>query len=169
MIRLLSSFLRLSFTLLGLALALLPLLWRLAKWLLGIRPQPFSGRAYVLDGDSLAMEGDLRIRLWGLDAPEMSQPEGRAAKDHLTLLIGTHPLTILPKAKDKYGRLVAQVLLPDGTCVNERMVADGYARAYTDFTRTYARLERTAQREGRGLWGIGGLRLHPSLWRQHTR
>jgi micrococcal nuclease len=59
--------------------------------------------------------------------------------------------------RDRYGRILAYVFLPDGTLFNQRLLADGYAHVYTGHP--YARMDafleaqREARRAGRGLWG----------------
>lgn len=128
-----------------------------------------SGVPYVIDGDGLAFDGDIRIRLFGLDAPEMDHPEGAISKDHLRRLIGGRAVKVVVKDQDKYGRLVGQVFDADGRDLNAAMVADGYARAYGSFSKAYVGLERQAKRNGAGLWGQGGLQLHPELWRKAQR
>ena len=61
---------------------------------------------------------------------------------------------------DRYGRVLAYVWLPDGTLVNEAMIADGYAYEYTyDVPYRYRDRFDTAEAEARdderGLWAAG--------------
>lgn len=63
----------------------------------------------------------------------------------------------LPLEKDKYGRLLAYVYLPDGTFVNAELVKLGYAQVATyppnaKHQELFLKLQREAQRENRGLW-----------------
>jgi len=166
----------LTFSLLGVVLGLaLAVVVFVIRWTFGplwrhVFPAPsMTGMPYVLDGDTLAFDGDIRVRLHGMDAPEMDHPEGQASKRHLQALIGNAPVRVVKQAQDKYGRVVAKVFNAQGVDVSAAMVADGYARAYTSFTREYAGLEKTARRTGAGLWGQGGLALHPELWRKAQR
>lgn len=136
----------------------------------------FTAMPYVIDGDTLAFDGDVRVRLHGLDAPEMDHPTGKASKDHLKALIGGRAVTVRIVAIDKYGRHVAKVFAPDGTDLCKAMVAHGYARAYTSFSRDYARDEAQAKKtraglwgQNVGLWGQNGMSLHPELWRKAQR
>lgn len=163
----------LPFQLLNFILRNLPGFVRVAiiviRWLLGIKPKPIEGFPYVLDGDSLAFDGDIRVRLHGMDAPEMNHPEGPIAKAYLENLIQGRLVRVHIKDTDRYGRLVGIVTLEDGTDINACMVGDGFARAYASYSTDYTGLEKDAKAEGRGLWGHGGLALHPELWRKHKR
>jgi len=62
--------------------------------------------------------------------------------------------------EDPYGRTLAYVYLPDGRCVNEIMVAEGYAKPYSRFycseLRNYQILNMKAKNEKRGLYQLVG-------------
>lgn len=116
----------------------------------------FSGRAYVIDGDTLAF-GDTRVRLFGIDAPEMGQTQGPAAKYFLLNAMRSQTLTVHPLDTDHYGRIIAKVTLPNGDDLGELMVSQGYALAYTRFGRDYATTQRQARRANMGLWASGGI------------
>ncbi len=113
----------------------------------------YEYRAHVLrvvDGDTVDLRVDLgfdiridmKVRLSSINAPEMSTPEGRVARDHLIQMMQTEPnagtatyfqpLTIRTDKdrREKYGRYLATLILHDGTNVNEQMVADGHATRY---------------------------------------
>lgn len=87
----------------------------------------------VTDGDSLNCNGE-RIRLLGIDAPEMNCPRNRncvagdphTAKAHLVALIKGRRLTITRIGKDRYNRTLAQVYA-DGRNVSCQMVRAGRA------------------------------------------
>ena len=72
----------------------------------------------VLDGDTItlldAAHGQHKIRLDGIDAPELGQPFGRASKQHLSDLCFKKAATLKPRTLDRYGRTVARVEC-DGT------------------------------------------------------
>jgi endonuclease YncB( thermonuclease family) len=129
----------------------------------------FEAVPYILDGDSLAFDHDIRIRLYGMDAPEMDHPEGVLAKRHLESLVQGQKVRVVVKDEDQYGRGVAKVFLPNGEDLSARMVADGYARAYESFTSSYVGLEKKAKKGKVGLWANDGLKLHPELWRKAQR
>jgi endonuclease YncB( thermonuclease family) len=71
----------------------------------------------VVDGDTIRVGGE-RIRLRGIDTPEMSELEGPAAKRRLEELLRSGPIRIVPHGRDVYNRLLADVF------VNERNVAE---------------------------------------------
>lgn len=128
-----------------------------------------QGRPLVVDGDGLVFPGDVRVRLHGLDAPEMGQPTGKASKDRLSELVNEGPVTVKIKGRDKYGRNVGIVYNQHGEDLNARMVAEGYARAYGSFAKDYLALERRAKRDGLGLWPTGDMDIHPEHWRKAQR
>ncbi len=103
----------------------------------------------VVDGDTVHVHLDLGInvaidltlRLYGINAPEMSTPEGVAAKAHLIELLqggpGTttnfQPLTIrtVKDRREKYGRYLGTLIrTADGLDVNQSMLSDGFAVVY---------------------------------------
>lgn len=162
------TLINLPFQLLGIAITLaihiLPALWVLTKWLLGIKPRLPSTIPFVLDGDTLGFEDGTRMRLYGIDAPELSQPGGHLAKAHLEELMATAH-GIEAKHTDPYGRVVGIVKDENGTDLNALMVQHGFARAYTKYAKTYATLEKEAQATHAGLWPYGHLDIHPETWR----
>jgi len=78
---------------------------------------PTSQPIYTIDGDTLRM-GSERIRLRGIDTPELSEPRGPEARQRLEQLLKEGPIRIVPYGQDVYGRTVADVF------VNGRNVAD---------------------------------------------
>jgi endonuclease YncB( thermonuclease family) len=120
----------------------------------------FAGQVVgVQDGDTLTVREEggqaLRIRLWGIDAPERGQAFSNVAKKHLSDLAFGKRVRVLARTQDRYGRTVAVIMLPDGRNVNEAMVKDGYAwwfRKYAPYDSTLEKLEREAKESGRGLW-----------------
>ena len=71
----------------------------------------------AVDGDTIRV-GRERIRLRGIDTPEMSEHEGPYAKQRLEELLRSGPIRIVPRGRDVYNRLVADVF------VNEQNVAE---------------------------------------------
>ncbi|TLZ71160.1 MAG: thermonuclease family protein [Methanobacteriota archaeon] len=90
----------------------------------------------VIDGDTLDVEGGLRIRLVLVDAPELSEPGGPAAGDYLTsICLGSHALIDeddFQIGADPYGRVLA-VVYCDGTNANAAMISSGLASTYYAF------------------------------------
>lgn len=117
----------------------------------------------VSDGDSLVLQGGERVRLLGLDAPEVGQPGADISRGYLEkLLVGKRVRLEKDQTdRDRYGRLLRYVFL-DGEMVNARLVQEGYAvsRFYPPDQRyrdLLERLEKEAETARRGLWAVGAL------------
>jgi len=87
----------------------------------------------VIDGDTLEVEGGLRIRLVLVDAPELSEPAGPASRDYLkTLCLGSRALIDEDDSQigeDPYGRVLA-VVTCGGTNANAALISSGNADTY---------------------------------------
>ncbi|MFC7048335.1 thermonuclease family protein [Emcibacter nanhaiensis] len=137
--------------------------------------ETISGPAVVIDGDTLSIHSR-RIRLQGIDAPELSQncarngnaySCGHEAKRYLESLIAGRPVTCHSGEQDEYGRAVAKCFVGGGTDLNARMVERGQAIAYLYFSRDYAAEQSRAKEAGRGIWN--GEFLEPYEYRQRRR
>jgi micrococcal nuclease len=113
----------------------------------------------IQDGDTLTVWVDngatTRIRLWGIDAPEKRQAYSNASKRYLSNLAYGKRVRLLVRDTDRYGRTVAEVILPDGRNANQEMVRAGYAwwfRKYAPNDSVLERLEDEAHKGKRGLW-----------------
>ncbi len=115
----------------------------------------------VVDGDSLR-SGKLKIRLFGIDAPELNQkceaddgsswPCGLAAQDAMRDLASSAPqLSCHLRDVDRYGRLVMQCFA-NGYDIAGALVDQGLALAYRDFSTAYVYNETRAAAAKRGLW-----------------
>ena len=79
----------------------------------------------VTDGDTIIVLRDLatvKIRLNGIDCPERDQPFGSRAKLFTSETAFGRTVTVKPKSRDRYGRVVAEVVLPDGRVLNRELV-----------------------------------------------
>lgn len=138
-------------------------------------PSPFQARVIsIADGDTLTVlhnRTQIRIRLYGIDCPESGQPfHSRAARRTAALAHG-QTVTVKPESRDRYGRLVAWIILPDGRSLNEVLVAEGLAwhfRRFAPHNRRLAQLEQSARDARRGLWQLDGP-IPPWEWRRHSR
>ena len=74
----------------------------------------------VIDGDTFTLNSGETIRLANVDAPEKGKPNAAKAREELNRLIGGKTITYDIKARDTYGRLVAEVWV-DGNNVNNEM------------------------------------------------
>jgi len=125
----------------------------------------------VVDGDTIDIDvpdghdSFTRIRLWGIDTPETKSKRygvmyfGPQAADLATKLALGKQVTVYleeHRTRDKYGRLLAYVQLPDGSFLNEVLVAEGLAYADLRFRHSfyykYKQLESSARSQKKGLW-----------------
>ena len=119
----------------------------------------------VVDGDSIEAlyKGQLaRIRLYGIDAPELAQLDGPESAVHLESLV-RRSITLVMEVidQDHYGRLVGLIYAERShrrNSLNLRMVREGQAYAYTRFGGAELGMrpaERDAQAARRGVWRHG--------------
>lgn len=119
---------------------------------------------YVHDGDTIFLDDGRKVRLLGINTPEIGDnaecwgDEATAAL-RATLPEGTRVWVLSDvEPLDQYGRSLLWVFLPDGTNVNLQLVRDGDAEVeqyapnwlYRDELRS---AEADAERDGLGLWG----------------
>jgi endonuclease YncB( thermonuclease family) len=130
----------------------------------------------VADGDTLTVEpvggGDrIKIRLWGVDAPESKQPYGQTAKGFVVKATLFKEVAITSVNKDRYSRTVAVVTLSDESILQERLLCEGLVWVYAQYCRNcdaWKRLERQAEKEKKGLWA-DDRSVPPWEWRKRTR
>jgi micrococcal nuclease len=92
----------------------------------------------VLDGDTFTLRGESRrIRIWGLDAPEWNHHGGSTATSTLHSLISGKRLRCAVLDIDRYGRFVAQCMLPDGRDIAAEMIRSGAAAEFCRYSRGY--------------------------------
>lgn len=97
--------------------------------------ETFVGQvSYVTDGDTLWVQPDSggaarKLRMLGVDAPEICQSGGKAARDMLAQLALQRRVTVKVSYYDRYGRGLATVAL-DGQDLGARMVRAGQAWSY---------------------------------------
>ena len=114
----------------------------------------------VHDGDTLTgLMSDrerIKVRLEGIDAPELGQPFGKAAKRALSDRVFGEQVSILTTHRDPYGRVVGRVLRGERDTGVE-MVREGFAWHATQFShdRQLAAAEAAARRARAGLWADG--------------
>lgn len=119
----------------------------------------FTGEVVsVLDGDTIETLHNgkpNRIRLYGIDCPEKGQPFGQRAKQATSAMVFALEVTLTVHGKDRYRRVLAEVLLADGTNVNHALVKDGWCmwyRKYAPGDTVLEALEAEAREAKRGLW-----------------
>jgi micrococcal nuclease len=109
-----------------------------------------------------------RLRLLGVDCPEGGRTDpgerrlARAASEFTRRRLEGRivHLAFDWRLRDRYGRLLAYVYLPDGSCHNAELLREGYAHAYTrfpfQFLEEFRALQNAARGQGRGLWAADG-------------
>jgi micrococcal nuclease len=139
-----------------------------------VRMLPARVRKHV-DGDTVhvtianppaGIHSSETIRLLGVDTPETVDPRkpvqifGKEASDFTqNRLLGKDIFLAFDwDLRDAYGRLLAYIYLPDGTCFNAELIREGYGRAYLvypfHFLEEFRILDRTARKSRKGLWGL---------------
>ncbi|HWK33445.1 MAG TPA: thermonuclease family protein [Hyphomicrobium sp.] len=118
------------------------------------------GAARIIDGDTLDVAGE-RVRLEGIDAPEMTQTCGRnssgawkcgvAAAGRLAELVRGHTVTCENRGHDKYGRMLG-ICFVKGRDINAEMVREGLAWAFVRYSQTYVHEEAQARAARAGIW-----------------
>lgn|GEM_PF-499898 len=96
-------------------------------------PEALSGKAWVVDGDTLKIR-NRPLRLFGIDAPEMDHPYGVTAQRALRRLCNGHEIRASIVGCDEYGREVAKCHLPDGRDLSAEMVKLGLAIDWPKFS-----------------------------------
>lgn len=132
----------------------------------------------VIDGDTIQLENGERLRLIGIDTPEMHESDklyrdsqrtrqdirtikelGRRAYQFTKNLVEAKRVSLEfdVEKRDKYGRLLAYVYLKDGTFLNAKIVEEGYASLMTvppnvKYADLFLKLYQQARQNRRGLW-----------------
>jgi micrococcal nuclease len=132
----------------------------------------------VVDGDTLLLDTGERVRLIGIDTPEMHESEklqrdarrsqnepsaiqqmGRTAYEFTRNLVEGKRVRLEfdVEKRDRYNRLLVYVYLKDGTFVNAEIVKEGYASLMTyppnvKYADLFLRLYQEARQNRRGLW-----------------
>jgi micrococcal nuclease len=135
----------------------------------------FSGKVVrVADGDTIEVlvnNRQVRVRLFGVDAPELHQPFGNRARQGTSELTFGKTVTVRVNRMDEYGRVVGEVILPDGASLNQELVRRGLAwwyRHYAPQDKQLEALEAEARRAKRGLWA-DARPIEPWVWRQSSQ
>lgn len=86
-----------------------------------------------------------KIRLAEIDTPEKRQPFGKRAKQFTSKLAYGKIVTVKMVTKDRYGRTVAKVILPDGKVLNDELVRAGMAWVYLAYSKDPGLLDLEAK------------------------
>lgn len=133
-----------------------------------------SGKARVIDGDTLAVAG-VRVRFDAIDAPESRQsctrsgsswPCGMAATRAMKALVGPHPVRCEITGRGRRGRAIGACFAA-GQDLQQQLVRQGLALAYRRYSTRYVPDEDAAREERIGLWS--GSFVEPWRWRKQRR
>lgn len=133
----------------------------------------------VSDGDTISvkilkngvLDGDLiKVRLYGVDAPEKDQDFGYESKKALMNYVSNKTIEIDIKSKDRYGRSVG-ILYVDGRNINEELLRDGYVWYYEQYDKNNERsrlLQENAMKNKLGLFSKKGY-IEPWKFRKEKK
>jgi len=131
----------------------------------------------IIDGDTVHFQpnnddGYKKLRLVGIDAPEMKQPFGQQSRQCLANLINNKPVQIISYGEDRYKRILAKILI-EKIDINLAMIKNGCAWFYRRYKNTlnmddqflYDQAEIFAIENKKGLFSIQGSEA-PWDWRK---
>ena len=115
--------------------------------------------ARIIDGDTFETDSGEKVRLIGINAPEISDIFGLEAKQHLSELIENKLVDLqtdnISNDRDRYQRLLRYVIL-DGVDINKKMLSDGFAFAYLKYhfskSEDYKQAQIQASENNKGIW-----------------
>jgi micrococcal nuclease len=122
---------------------------------------------YVHDGDTIHLEDGRKVRLIGINAPELARDDmpvqafALEARDALRAAIASHDnrvgLVYGAERHDRYKRILAHLFTPDGDNLQARLLLQGMATAIAHppnvaYSECYARQEQSARCKGAGIW-----------------
>ena len=115
---------------------------------------------WVIDGDTIILEDDRRVRYAGIDTPERNEPfYWKATRRNIALVKGKRVTLVICKEKprDRYGRILAWVYV-DGVDVGAVLLKEGLARVFTappcgtKKLEEYREYENMARKKRLGIW-----------------
>ena len=125
----------------------------------------------VIDGDSYEVRVGrevIKVRLYGIDAPESDQPFGREATEFVMQFLHS-PVLLEDKGKDRYQRTLAELYI-DGRRLSLTLVSQGLAHHFVKYSDdiTLAKAEAQARKKRVGLWTQSNP-IPPWDWRKGNR
>jgi micrococcal nuclease len=122
----------------------------------------------VVDGDTIRLRGIGPVRLIGVDTPETYGgrtecfgPEATRYVERMLPRGARVRYTVGEEPRDRYGRLLVYLYMPDGAALNHELLTAGYAMVLTiapndRYEQVFERAERGARRARSGLWAKPG-------------
>jgi len=122
-----------------------------------------QNEARVIDGDTFHYNS-LKIRLYNIDSPEISQKGGKESKEQLTKLLRNKVLRYKILKFDKYKRAICAVYV-NNKDVSLEMVRLGYSTVYQKYcsSSVFYSAEKEAKRQKKGIWKYNF--INPEKWR----
>ena len=118
------------------------------SWVSLTPAEEFSGKVVgVSDGDTITVlqnRTPIKVRLHGIDCPEIGQDFGSRAKAFTSELVFGQVVKVVPRGIDRYRRTVADVILVDGRILNHELVKAGLAWWYRQHAQNIGTLPRAA-------------------------
>jgi len=113
-----------------------------------------SGRAWVIDGDTIKI-GLVKIRIAGIDAPELDEPWGRKSKWAMVNMCKGQVIHVSLTGETSYDRLVGTCHLTDGTDIGAELIKGGLALDGGYYSKgKYLHLEPEGARQRLGRYGL---------------
>ena len=121
----------------------------------------FASHVTVVDGDTIKL-GDVKIRLSGIDAPEIDQTcvasEGKVAcgkisRDILITKVTNNKISCTDEGKDFYGRVLGECFV-NGESLSRYLVREGFAFAYRKYSDKFILDEEYAKSNRLGMWSM---------------
>lgn len=127
----------------------------------------------VIDGDTLVIDDDSKVRLYGIDCPERGQPGEAEAAQATSQLVGGQTVQIENLYADRYGRTVAIVILESGGTLQEALLQKGMAWVAPRYCKrpecdSWRDLEQSARLARIGIWQDEHA-VPPWEWRKQNR
>lgn len=129
----------------------------------------------VIDGDTIELAGGQRVRLIGINTPELARRErpaqdgGEAAADYLRQRLEGQRIRLEPGVEryDDYRRLLAHLFDEEGNNINAELLRRGLAhtsphRPNTRYAELYAMAEADARNKGLGIWRLAAFDSYPA-------
>uniref|UniRef100_A0A8R7RBS3 TNase-like domain-containing protein n=1 Tax=Triticum urartu TaxID=4572 RepID=A0A8R7RBS3_TRIUA len=128
-----------------------------------------AGYKIIIRSGSEILARKYRIRMRGIDAPELKMPYGKESKDALVKLIGGKSTRIYVYEQDQFGRYVGDIYC-DSVFIQEQMLKNGHAWYFKNYDsrREFSEWEKKARAACQGLWALNNPEK-PWDWRRDER
>jgi len=134
----------------------------------------FGEVSFVPDGDTIHLKKNFKkfkIRLYGIDCPEINQLGGVSAKRRVKELIFKKKVKVESKGYDRYGRVIGKVFIEGKIDLGLVLVTEGFCWWYKKYAKnnlSLSKAELNARKKKIGVWGHNDP-LPPWEWRKLRR